>query len=220
MTVHITGPAGTVEALIDDPGAACTTGQPRDRAEGLDASSPPTAAVVLGHPHPLQGGTMHTKVVFQAAKAFCRLGCAVLRFNFRGVGVSDGAFDEGVGEKDDFRAAIDFMARRHPGVPIWAAGMSFGSWVAMTTGAEDDRVTTLIGISAPIGLYDFSAVRHSTKPKFFIHGEYDEICALRAVREFYGHASEPKDLVVIDAANHLFDGHVTEVAEAIEDLLR
>ena len=219
MVLHIPGPAGILEALIDDPGAACTTGQPRDRADGLDAA-PPTAAVVIGHPHPLQGGTMHTKVVFQAAKAFCRLGCAVLRFNFRGVGVSDGAFDEGVGEKDDFRAAIDFMARRYPAVPIWAAGLSFGAWVAMTAGAEDDRVTTLIGIAAPIGLYDFSAVRLSTKPKFFIHGEYDEICALRAVREFYGHASEPKDLVVIDAANHLFDGQVTEVAEVIEDLLR
>jgi alpha/beta superfamily hydrolase len=219
MVFHIPGPAGTLEALIDEPGAACTTAGPRDDADRPD-TTPPTAAVVFCHPHPLHGGTMHTKVVYQAAKAFCRLGCAVLRFNFRGVGVSDGAFDEGVGEKNDFRAGIDFMARRYPGVPIWAAGMSFGSWIAMTAGAEDDRVTTLVGIAAPIGLYDFSTVRYSTKPKFFIHGEDDEICALRAVREFYGHASEPKDLVVIDAANHLFDGHVTEVAEAIEELLR
>jgi uncharacterized protein len=219
MILHIPGPAGTLEALIDDPGAACTTARPRDGSDGLDAK-PPTAAVVFGHPHPLHGGTMHTKVVYQAAKAFCRLGCAVLRFNSRGVGVSDGAFDEGIGEKDDFRAGIDFVARRYPGVPIWAAGMSFGSWVAMTAGAEDDRVTTLVGIATPIGLYDFSVVGNSTKPKFFIHGEHDEICPLRAVREFYGHASEPKDLVVIDAANHLFDGRVTEVAEAIEDLLR
>ena len=219
MIEHIPGPAGTLEALVDDPGAACTTARPRDDADRPD-TKPPTAAVVFCHPHPLHGGTMHTKVVYQAAKAFCRLGCAVLRFNFRGVGVSDGAFDEGVGEKDDFRAGIDFMARRYPGVPIWAAGLSFGSWIAMTAGAEDDRVTTLVGIAAPIAVYDFSTVRHSTKPKFFIHGERDEICALRAVREFYGHASEPKDLVVIDAANHLFDGHVTEVAEAIEDLLR
>ncbi len=219
MILHIPGPAGTLEALIDDPGAACTTAQPRASADGLDAT-PPTAAVVFCHPHPLHGGTMHTKVVYQSAKAFCRLGCAVLRFNFRGVGVSGGTFDEGIGEKDDFRAGIDFMARRYPGVPIWAAGMSFGSWIAMTAGAEDDRVTTLVGIAVPISLYDFSAVRLSTKPKFFIHGERDEICALRAVREFYGHASEPKDLVVIDTANHLFDGHVTEVSAAIEDLLR
>ena len=219
MILHIPGPAGALEALVDDPGAACTTAGPRDDA-GRPDTTPPTAAVVFCHPHPLHGGTKHTKVVYQAAKAFCRLGCAVMRFNFRGVGVSDGAFDEGVGEKDDFRAGIDFMARRYPSVPSWAAGMSFGAGSAMTAGAEDDRVTTLVGIAAPIGLYDFSAVRLSTKPKFFIHGEHDEICALRAVREFYGHASEPKDLVVIDAANHLFDGHVTEVAEAIEELLR
>ncbi len=149
MIHHIPGPAGTLEALVDDPGAACTTARPRDDADRPD-TKPPTAAVVFCHPHPLHGGTMHTKVVYQAAKAFCRLGCAVLRFNFRGVGVSDGAFDEGVGEKDDFRAGIDFMARRYPGVPIWAAGMSFGSWIAMTAGAEDDRVTTLVGIAVPI----------------------------------------------------------------------
>jgi hypothetical protein len=163
---------------------------------------------------------MHTKVVFQAAKAFCRLGCAVLRFNFRGVGVSAGAFADGVGEKEDFRAGIDFVASRYPGVPIWAAGMSFGSWVATTVGAEDDRVTTLLGIAVPVTMYDFSAVGASTKPKFFIHGERDELCPARAVWEFYGRASEPKDLVVIEAADHLFDGRVSEVAEAIEDLLR
>jgi hypothetical protein len=218
MIFHIPGPAGTLEALIDDPGAVCTTARPPDGTAGSGAK-PPTAAVVFAHPHPLHGGTMHTKVVFQAAKAFCRLGCAVLRFNFRGVGVSGGSFAEGIGEKDDFRACLEFMARRYPGVPIWAAGLSFGSFVAMTAGAEDDRVTTLVGIAVPVTLYDFSAVRHSTKPKFFIHGEHDELCPLGAVREFYGHASEPKDLVVIDTADHLFSGHVSEVAEAIEDLL-
>jgi uncharacterized protein len=219
MTLHIPGPAGTLEALIDDPGAACTTARRPDAATG-SAAKPPTAVVVFAHPHPLHGGSMHTKAVFQAAKAFCRLGCAVLRFNFRGVGVSGGSFAEGVGEKDDFRACLEFAARRYPGVPIWAAGLSFGSWVAMTAGAEDDRVTHLVGIAVPISLYDFSAVRHSTKAKFFVHGEYDGLCPLGAVREFYGHASEPKDLVVIDAADHLFDGRVSEMAEAIEDLLR
>ena len=219
MILHLPGPTGTLEALVDDPGSLCTTASPRPDGQGLPPK-PPTAAVVMAHPHPLHGGTMHTKVVFQAAKAFCRLGCAVLRFNFRGVGVSEGTFADGVGEKDDFRAGVDFMAARYPGVPVWAAGMSFGSWVAMTVGAEDDRVTTLLGIALPITLYDFSAVSESTKAKFFIHGERDELCPARAVWEFYGRASEPKELVVIDAAGHLFDGRVSEVAEAIEDLLR
>lgn len=227
-----------LEALVDDPRSLCTTASPTEAAgpvsstgggdarrveappspAGLRRTSP-TAAVVLAHPHPQYGGTMHTKAVFQAAKAFCRLGCAVLRFNFRGVGVSDGEYSGGEGELADYRAALDFMAARFPGVPLWAAGVSFGSWVAMTAGAADDRVTTLVGIAVPAALYDFSAVKASGKPKFFIHGEHDEICPLRAVWDLYGKSSEPKELAVVDGAGHLFDGQVSEVADAIEGLL-
>jgi hypothetical protein len=212
MTLAIPGPAGRIEALVDDPVAACTTIAP-------GTAQPPRAAVVIAHPHPLYGGTMHTRAVFQAAKAFCRLGCAVLRFNFRGVGLSEGRYSDGDGERDDFRAALDFMASRVPGVEIWAAGMSFGAWVAMTVGAADDRVTTLVGIAVPTLLYDFSPVGRSPKMKILVHGERDELCPLRGVWEFYGRAAEPKELVVIDGADHLFDGHVTEVADALEDLL-
>jgi uncharacterized protein len=221
MTHYIPGPAGRLEALVDNPAALCTTAGSGSAAlpSAGSATRPVTAAVVLAHPHPLYGGTMHTKVVFRAAKAFCRLGCAVLRFNFRGVGVSDGAFAEGVGELDDFRAALDFMATRYPGTALWAAGVSFGSWVAMTAGARDDRVTTLISIALPSKLFDFSTVKESTKPKYLIHGERDELCPLRDVWEFYGGAAEPKELVVIDGADHLFDGHLSEVADAIEGLL-
>ncbi len=221
MIRHIAGPAGRLEALIDRPGALDATGltvpAPADGTQ-LEAPRPLRAAVVLAHPHPLHGGTMHTKVVFQAAKAFCRIGCAVLRFNFRGTGASEGQFDEGRGEKDDFRAALDFTAAIFPGTEIWAAGMSFGAWIAMTTGAGDLRVTSLLGISAPVELYDFGSVGTSRKPKFFIHGERDELCSVRGIRRFYAHAAEPKDLIVIDAAGHLFDGRVSEVAEAIEGL--
>ena len=162
---------------------------------------------------------MHTKVVFQGAKALTRIGCAVLRFNFRGVGRSAGEWDEGRGECDDFRAAIDFMAAQYPGTELWAAGFSFGSYVALTTGAEDDRICTLIGISPPVDRYDFSAVTRSAKPKFIIHGEADELISLKQVREFYAQLADPKELVEIDRANHLFDGQVGEVAEALEDLL-
>jgi uncharacterized protein len=218
MTHYIPGPSGKLEALVDDPRSLCTTADPNAVVDG--SSAPPArAAVVLAHPHPLYGGTMHTKLVFQAAKAFCRLGCAVVRFNFRGVGVSDGTFAEGPGELDDFRAVLDFAASRYPGAPMWAAGVSFGSWVAMTAGAQDERVETLVGIALPSSLFDFSVVRDSTKPKFFIHGEYDEVCPLAAVKKLYANAAEPKDLVVIDGAGHLFDGRVTEVAETLEDLL-
>src|SRR5581483_8373503 len=116
------------------------------------------AAVVLGHPHPQYGGTMHTKTIYQATKALARIGCVVLRFNFRGVGRSAGVYDEGNGEREDFRAALDFMTARYPGVPVWAGGMSFGSWIALTVGAEDPRVGALLGIAVTVNRYDFAAV--------------------------------------------------------------
>lgn len=198
---EITGPAGPLEVLIDGP------------------AGPPRAAVVLAHPLPIEGGTMHTKVVFQSAKALARIGCAVLRFNFRGVGRSAGAWDGGAGEKADYRAALDFVAARFPGTELWAAGFSFGSYVAMTCGAEDDRVCALIGIAPPVDRYDYTVVTRSAKPKFIVHGERDELIPLRAVREFYARLEEPKELVEIDRANHLFDGQAGEVGDTLEDLL-
>jgi alpha/beta superfamily hydrolase len=122
---------GPLEVLLDTPSGA------------------PRAAVVFAHPLPTQGGTMHTKVVYQCAKALRRIGCVVLRFNFRGVGRSAGSWDEGRGEMDDYRAALDYMAGRYPGVELWAAGFSCGSYVAWSVGAQDDRVCTLIGIAQP-----------------------------------------------------------------------
>ncbi len=196
------GPAGPLEALID-----------------MRDGSPIRAAVVFAHPHPQYDGSMHTKVVFRSAKALARIGCEVVRFNFRGVGQSAGAFDSGDGEMADFKAAIDFMAARRPGVPIWAAGMSFGAWIALEAGAADDRVSQLLAIAPPVDRYPFTAVRACVKPKFLIHGEGDELVALQDVWRFYGELVEPKELVVIDAADHLFDGRTSEVADAIEDLL-
>ena len=198
---EIAGPLGPLEALLDEP-----AGSPR-------------AAVVFAHPLPIQGGTMHTKVVFQSAKALARIGCAVLRFNFRGVGRSAGAWDEGRGEKDDYRAALDFMAARYPGTELWAAGFSFGSYIALTCGAEDERVMALIGIAPPVDRYDYGIVKQTAKPKFLVHGERDELIPLRAVREFYAQLQEPKELVEIDRANHLFDGQASEVGDALEELL-
>jgi uncharacterized protein len=157
--------------------------------------------------------------VYQSAKALARIGCVVLRFNCRGVGKSGGAFDTGRGEMDDFRVALDFMHQRYPAAPLWAAGMSFGSWIGLTVGARDPRVSLLLGVATPVAQYDFEAVASSRQPKFLIHGERDEICALRDVRAFYSRAADPKELVVIDAADHLFDGKVGEVADSIEDLL-
>ena len=99
---------------------------------------------------------MHTKVVFQAAKALTRIGCVVLRFNFRGVGLSAGAWDDGRGEMDDYKTALDFMAGIYPGIEIWAAGFSFGSYIATSVGADDERICALIAIAPPVDRYDFA----------------------------------------------------------------
>jgi alpha/beta superfamily hydrolase len=200
--VHeIAGPAGPIEVLFDRP-----AGTPR-------------AAAVFAHPLPTEGGSMHTKVVFQGAKALARIGCAVLRFNFRGVGRSAGAWDEGRGELEDYRAALDFMSVRHPGLELWGAGFSFGSHIATAVGAGDPRVCALIAIAPPVHKYEFAALRASTKPKFIVHGESDELVPLRLVREFYARLPEPKELVEIDRANHLFEGQAGEVGDALQDLL-
>lgn len=198
---EIAGPEGSLEALLDAP-----EGEPR-------------AVAVFGHPHPLHGGTMHTKALYQAAKAMPRIGVAAVRFNFRGVGRSAGTFDAGPGEKADFRAAIDFAQERFPDVPVWAAGMSFGSWIAMTVGAEDPRVSLLLGVAPPVDRYDFEPLKTCTLPKFIIHGESDELISIKEIRKFYAQLPEPKELVVIEDANHLFEGKTAMVGEAVEDLL-
>ena len=208
VITDLKGPAGQLEALLDEP-----------------TSAPIRAAVVFAHPHPQHGGTMHTKTVYQGAKGLARIGCAVLRFNFRGVGASDGTFDRGEGEKADFAAALDYMAAKYPGTPLWAAGFSFGSWVALEVGAADDRVSVLIGIAPPVATsvsgqdYQFPHTLASEKPKFFVQGESDEVCPIEGMWHFYGQLKEPKELVVIDGADHLFDGKTSEVGDTLEDLL-
>jgi alpha/beta superfamily hydrolase len=227
MHVTIPGPAGPLEGLLDLPApSGAGTGPAQDAGdagEGSDAgeAAAPRAAVVFGHPHPEHGGTMHTKAVFQGAKGLTRIGCAVLRFNFRGVGASAGVFDRGEGEMADFKAALDFMAARYPGLPLWAAGFSFGSWVALEVGAEDPRVTVLIGIAPPVARdgYSFPNTRATDKPKFFVQGDMDELCPITSLWAFYAQLREPKELVVIGGANHLFETQTREVGEALEDLL-
>jgi alpha/beta superfamily hydrolase len=198
---QIPGAVGPLEALLDVP-----EGEPR-------------AAVVFAHPLPTEGGTMHTKVVFQSAKALARIGCVVLRFNFRGVGLSAGTWDNGRGELDDFKAAVGFVARTYPGLEIWAAGFSFGSYIAATAGADDERVCALIAIAPPVDRYEFASVKLSAKPTFIVHGERDELISIRLVRHFYAQLAEPKEFVEIDRANHLFDGQASEVGDALEALL-
>jgi alpha/beta superfamily hydrolase len=199
---EVSGPAGRLEVKVDAP----------DRA--------PHAIAVVAPPNPQLGGTMQDRVVHHATLGLRRLGCVVWRFNFRGVGTSQGAFDNGVGEQDDMRAVIDAAAAATPDTPVWAVGYSFGAWVATEVGAADPRVAALVAIAPPVNGYDLAGLRGSLKPKFLIHGEFDEMSPVKAIRELYAALSEPRELVVIDSANHVFDGHASEIADAVEDLLR
>jgi alpha/beta superfamily hydrolase len=201
----IPGPVGRLEALLERPHGP--------------AGVPPRAAVVFAHPHPLHGGTMHTKGVYRATKALASIGCTVLRFNFRGVGSSEGTFDNAVGELDDMRAGLDFMGSHFPGVELWTAGFSFGAYVALTVGALEERVVRLIGIAPALHMYDFSVVHQSRKPKYFVQGELDEICPLPNLQAFFDELPPPKKLAIVPGANHLFKDKMPELGAALIDVL-
>lgn len=201
MIVDLSGPAGRLEAVIDMPADALR------------------AAVVLAHPHPEFGGSMRSRVVHEAAKGMNRAGCAVLRFNFRGVGTSAGRFTGGDGEVRDMIAALDLMQSRHPDLPLWTAGYSFGAWVALATGAAHPAVSALVGIAPPLDAHDFSMVAGAGKAVFLVHGEDDDLIDVKEVRRFYATLPEPRELVTIGHADHAFDGQAGEVGDALYELL-
>src|SRR5258705_1433849 len=189
------GPAGRLEAILWTPSAA---------------AHPPLAAVVC-HPHPLFGGTMHNKVVYQTAKSLDAIGIPVLRFNFRGAGLSAGVHDRGLGEQGDIRAALDFLASEFPSVPLLLAGFSFGSWVGMRVGCQDPRVSHLIGLGIPVNSTDFSFLRQCNKPKLFVHGSNDEHGAIEKVKALVPTLPGNNHLVVVDGADHFFSGKLDQL---------
>src|SRR5204862_7996576 len=166
---------------------------------------PPLTAVVC-HPHPLCGGTMNNKVVYQTAKSLDARGIPVLRFNFRGAGLSAGVHDRGQGEKDDVRTALDFLAGEFPGVPILVAGFSFGAWVGLRVGCEHPRVSYLIGLGIPVNRSVFSFLNRSIKRKFFVHGSEDEYGAIGKVKWLFCSFRGETHLVVLEGADHSFAG--------------
>jgi alpha/beta superfamily hydrolase len=193
------GPAGRLEAML------WTTPEASTNFGGL-----------VCHPHPLFGGTMHNKVVYQAAKALHRRGFPVLRFNFRGAGLSEGAHDRGRGEQQDVRTALDYLAKEFPGRPILLAGFSFGSWVGLRVGCEDARVAALIGLGIPVAKSDLSYLTGCAKPKLFVQGENDEFGPRAEVEAFVATVPEPKRLVIVEGVDHFFAGKLEEVGAAID----
>ena len=212
--LFLPGPAGRLEALL--------WALPEREGGG----GPPLAAVVC-HPHPLFGGTMHNKVVYQTAKTLHHFGLPVLRFNFRGAGLSEGAHDEGRGELDDVSAALDFLAVQYPGAPILLAGFSFGSWVGLRAGCKDSRVADLIGLGLPVGNLgnrEFSYLETCDKPKLLASGQHDaygppeKLAAM--VEKFAPHTKERTSIAIISGADHFFTGHLPELDRAIAGWLK
>ncbi len=196
----IPGPAGKLETLLEP---------------GTDKEGKLTAVVC--HPHPLYGGTMHNKVVFQIARALRELGMPVLRLNFRGVGMSEGTHAQGVGEVEDARAAVDYLATLYPQADICLAGFSFGATVAMRLGAQDDRIQQLLAVGLPVNSQDFSFLERVKKPKYFIQGASDEFGDREKLQELFERLPKPKRLLFIEGAGHFLDGHLKELAAAIRN---
>ena len=189
-SLDLIGPAGPLEALIDAAGRPARHVRPRQSSLRIRIRSS------AGRCTPRR--FTRAPRVSRASGARC---CASISAAWV---AAPATFDQGEGEKEDFRAALDYMAARYPGTPLWAAGFSFGAWVALEVGA-DDRVSALIGIAPPVATsvsgqdYTFEATLASTKPKFFVQGEADEVCPIEGMWAFYGKLQEPKELVVIDA---------------------
>ncbi len=194
---------------------------PAGRIEGIlrEAAPPVNRAAIVCHPHPLFGGTMHNKVVFRLARVFQEAGFAVLRFNFRGTGRSEGAHDAGRGEQDDLRAAITFIEQKYEGAEIWLAGFSFGSAVMLRAACSDAGIRALLAAGAPVSKYDFSPLVHCDRPKLFVQGALDEYGPPAVLARFVDRLDEPKTLRIIDGADHFFEGHLDELAQAVADFI-
>ena len=192
---------------------------PQGHLEGIlkpeeEGSSPEYVSIVC-HPHPLYGGTMHNKVVFKVAQSLQALNIPALRFNFRGVGQSIGTYDEGRGEMDDARFALEFLSRRYPGVPAIIAGFSFGAFVGLRVAANDDRAQAMIGLGAPARWFNGETLQGCHKPKLLIHGTLDELSPYDLTQQWFEQLPAPKSMIAVEGADHFFQGRLDEVQAII-----
>ncbi|MFL6436432.1 MAG: alpha/beta hydrolase [Terriglobales bacterium] len=203
-SIFLPGPSGRLEALLNagDPDA-------------------PYAALVC-HPHPLHGGTMHNKVVYHAAKALNSFGLPVLRFNFRGTGLSEGSHDDGRGERDDIRTALDWLQNEYCR-PVIFTGFSFGAATGLKACCPDARVPGLISLGTPLAveerLYTYSYLSDCSKPKLMVSGDHDQFAPVANLRELFSLAAEPKELVLVEGADHFFEGKLPIMRDAIVEWL-
>jgi alpha/beta superfamily hydrolase len=183
---------------------------------------PPSGVALVLHPHPLGGGTMHNKVVFRAASALNDAGLTTLRINFRSVGQSTGEHDEGRGEIEDVRAALDYLEAKYHDNAITLCGFSFGARVGLELGIVDVRVARLISIGTPVDKYDFSFLADCRKPILFVHGDQDEFGNLNDLRTLVAELEQRTSvqLNVIPNSGHFFEGHLDELKNAITEWVR
>ena len=163
---------------------------------------------------------MHNKVVFKVAQVLQMLGMPTLRFNFRGVGHSTGTYDEGRGEMDDARYALEFLSRRYSGLPVILAGFSFGAYVALRVAAVDGRAQAMIGLGVPARMFEGDYLQNSHKPKLIIQGTKDELAPYALALEWFEHVPAPKSLVTVQGADHFFQGRLDEVQAIITSYIR
>ncbi|MGZ5492644.1 MAG: alpha/beta hydrolase [Thermoanaerobaculia bacterium] len=175
----------------------------------------PAGVAVICHPLPAGGGTLHTKVVFRAARGLEGANFATLRFNFRGVGASGGTFDNGEGEQDDFLAALDWLRKKHPDKPVIAGGFSFGAWVASRAGCEVGFIKGLFLIGTPVSKYDFKFLRTCEKPILFVHGTQDEYGDVNKLEQLAQQVRNA-ETVIVTGADHFF----TKQLDAVEETVR
>lgn len=201
----IAGPAGQLEALLEEP-------------EQID----PVEACLVCHPHPLYGGIMHNKVVYRIARGMRKAGAVVLRFNFRGVGSSEGVHDEGRGEMEDARAALAFLRERYPALPYSLAGFSFGSRMILRLGCSLPQTVParLIAVGFPTRMGSFDFLSACSVPKYFIQSTNDEHGPRQELESAFERFAAPKSLEFIEAGNHFFEGSLDRLEQAIIALQR
>ncbi len=180
---------------------------------------PLIGAAVVCHPHPLHGGTMHTKAVYRAAQAMSEAGLVALRFNFRSVGRSTGSHDNGIGEKEDVRAAIDFLAEEFPDLPLVVGGFSFGSMVGLSAASDDARVVAMVGLGLAIAHNDFTFLKDADRPVLVVQGAVDEFGPGAEVLDYLRPLGDHIEVVVIPGADHFFHGHFDELRAAVRSFL-
>jgi len=196
-SLFIPGPAGRLEALIEEP---------EDQLHEV---------VLICHPHPLHGGTMHNKVVYRMARAMRRAGAVALRFNYRGVNFSEGKYDHGIGEMEDARIALEFLRARYPELPFSLAGFSFGSRIILRLGCEIAGASRLIAVGFPAADVASRALGDCEIPRIFIQSAHDEFGPRDAMESYFAGLSGPKELIWMEARDHFFAGALEEFENAV-----